>query len=305
VIDYTTVRALFFAMPDKERAPAPAARHRSAARLLRDAIEPLACQSIWSPESAEGYQMLGLDDFFAAYVWQRTAALGTPPTALAVAAIGVFAPALVGPRYETGIAALSSQDVSRIRREAPGVTVRRVLGDIDDEARPVVAALRRGLAEADATARPMFAGLAAEPWPDDVLAQLVHACNMLREHRGDSHLAVCAVAGLDPVEMNVLTELYCGYELGSYSPSRGWTVEDIEAAAVRLRTRGLVVGASLTPEGLRFRDGLEAQTDAMQQSIVDGIGGEIDDVAKRLGAWSDALVAAGAAPPDPAKRAAG
>ena len=153
------------------------------------------------------------------------------------------------------------------------MTVRRVLGDIDDEAGPVVTALRRGLAEADATARPMFAGLAGEV-ADDVLAQLVHACNMLREHRGDSHLAVCAVAGLDPVEMNVLTELYCGYELGSYSPSRGWTVEDIEVAAVRLRTRGLVVGASLTPEGLRFRDGLEAQTDAMQQSIVDGIGGK-------------------------------
>jgi hypothetical protein len=304
-MDYATVRALFFSVPDEERAPAPAAGHRSPARRLRDAIEPVACQSIWSLESAEGYEALGLGDFFAAYVWQRTAALGTPPTALAVAALGVFAPALVGPPYETGRAALSSRAVSRIRREAPGATVRRVLGDVDDEAGPVVTALRRGLAEADVTARPLFAGLAAEPWPDDVLAQLVHACNLLREHRGDSHLAVCAVAGLDPVEMNVLTELYCGYELGGYSPSRGWTVEEIDAAAVRLRTRGLVEAGSLTPEGLQFRDGLEAQTDAMQQSIVDGIGPDIDDVAKRLGTWSDALVAAGAAPPDPAKRAAG
>ena len=46
--------------------------------------------------------MLGLDDFFAAYVWQRTAALGTPPTALAVAAIGVFAPHSWGPDTRPG-----------------------------------------------------------------------------------------------------------------------------------------------------------------------------------------------------------
>jgi hypothetical protein len=42
-------------------------------------------------------------------------------------------------------------------------------------------------------ARPMFAGLSAAPWPGDAIAALVHACHLLREHRGDSHLAVCAV----------------------------------------------------------------------------------------------------------------
>ncbi|MFC5950192.1 hypothetical protein ACFQH9_18125 [Pseudonocardia lutea] len=43
----------------------------------------------------------------------------------------------------------------------------------------------------------------------------------------------------------------------------------------------------------------------MQQSLVDAIGGELDTPTKQLGAWSDALVAAGAAPPDPAERFAG
>ena len=304
-MDYATMRGLFFTASEEERPPAPAAAQRTPTRQLRDAIEPLACQSIWSPESAEGYSALGLDDFFAAYVWQRTAVLGTPPTALAVTALGVFAPGLIGPRYETGAATLSAADVTRIRREAPGATVRRVLGDIDVEATVAVAALRRGLNAADRTARPLFTGLAAEPWPDDVLAALVHACNLLREHRGDSHLAVCAVACLDPVEMNVLTELYCGYRLGDYTPSRGWSAEQIDGAVARLRTRGLVDGEVLSPDGLRFRDGLEARTDALQQSVVDAIGADLDALTKQLDAWSDALVAGGAAPPDPAKRAAG
>lgn len=304
-MDYLTMRGLFFAAPDEERPPPPAAARRSPARRLRDAIEPLACQSIWSPECAEGYAALGLDDYFAAYVWQRTAALGAPPTPLAVMALGVFTADLIGPQYEAGAAALSSADVARVRRDAPGVAVRRVLGDIDGAAGRAVTALRRGLDAADRTARPLFTGLAAEPWPADVLAQLVHACNLLREHRGDSHLAVCAVAGLDPVEMNVLTELYCGYPLGSYTPTRGWGAPEIDAAVARLGTRGLVAGDALSAEGLRFRRGQEDRTDAMQQSIVDAVGADLDALTKQLDGWSDALVAAGAAPPDPAKRAAG
>ena len=304
-MDYATMRGLFFAPPDQERPSPPAAARRSPARRLRDAIEPLACQAIWSPESADGYSALGLDDFFAAYVWQRTAVLGRPPAALAVMALGVFTTDLIAPQYEIGAAALAPADVTRVRRDAPGVTVRRVLGDIDADAGRAVTALRRGLAAADGTARPLFTGLAAEPWPDDVLARLVHACNLLREHRGDSHLAACAVTGLDPVEMNILTELYAGYPVGAYTATRGWSAEQVDGAVARLRHRGLVDGGTLSAEGLRFRTGLEDRTDAMQQPIVDAIGPDLDALVKQLDAWSDALVDAGAAPPDPAKRAAG
>lgn len=61
-----------------------------------------------------------------------------------------------------------------------------------------------------------------------------------------SHLAVCALAGLDPVEMNILTALYCGYEPLTYTATRGWTQEQMTEALERLRTRGLVSGSSLS-----------------------------------------------------------
>lgn len=304
-MDYQAVRGLFFAPPTTPRPPSPADAHRTPARLLRDAIEPLACLAIWSPEAAEDYAALGLDDYFAAYVWQRTAALGTPPTPLAVTALGVFAPDLIGPVYESGVAALARDDVVQVRLHAPGRTVRRELGDIDADATRAVALLRRGIEAAESTARPLFTGLTADPWPEDPLAALVHACNQLREHRGDSHLAACAAAGLDPVQSNVVTELWCGYSLLDYTPSRGWSAERMEAAVAGLRDRGLLDGDELSAEGRRFRDTLESTTDAMQQTIVDAIGPDLDALTKQLGEWSDALVDAGAAPPDPAKRLAG
>jgi hypothetical protein len=299
------MRGLFFTPPGAPRPPCPATAHRTPARLLRDAIEPLACQAIWSPEAAEDYAALGLDDYFAAYVWQRTAALGTPPTRLAVTALGVFAPDLVGPVFEAGVAALSRADVVRVRLDAPGRTLRRELGGIDAEAARAVALLRRGIEAAESTARPLFTGLCADPWPQDPLAALVHAGNVLREHRGDSHLAACAAAGLDPVQANVLTELWCGYPLLTYTPSRGWTAERMDTAVAGLRARGLLDGDALGAEGLRVRDALEHTTDAMQRTVIDAIGPDLDSLTTQLAEWSDALVAAGAAPPDPAKRLAG
>lgn len=308
-MDYTTMRGLFFAPPDGPRPTPPAAVSPSPARALRDAIEPLACLSIWSPEAAEGYAALGLDDYFAAYVWQRVAPLGTPPEPLAVTALGVFDGDLIGPQYAVGASAADRDKVVAVRLDAPGRTLRRVLGEdlpeLDREAATAVVALRRGIEAADRTARPLFTGLLAERWPDDPAAALVHACHVLREHRGDSHLAVCAVDGLDAVQMNVLTELWCGYPLGSYTASRGWTPGRIDAAADELRARGLLDGDRLSAAGLRHRTTLEERTDDMQRAVVAAIGADLDPVTRLLDGWSDALVAAGAAPPDPAKRLAG
>ncbi|MBP2368735.1 SCO6745 family protein [Pseudonocardia parietis] len=308
-MDYPTMRGLFFSPPDGPRPTPPAATSPSPARALRDAIEPLACLSIWSPEAAEGYAALGLDDYFAAYVWQRVAPLGTPPEPLAVTALGVFDGGLIGPQYALGASAVDRDKIVAVRLDAPGRTLRRVLGEdlpeLGREAAAAVVALRRGIDAADRTARPLFTGLLAEPWPDDPAAALVHACHVLREHRGDSHLAVCAVDGLDAVQMNVLTELWCGYPLGAYTASRGWAPDRIEAAADELRARGLLDGDRLSADGLRHRATLEARTDGMQRAVVAAIGADLDPVTRLLDGWSDALVAAGAAPPDPAKRLAG
>ena len=68
--------------------------------------------------------------------------------------------------------------------------------------------------------------------PDDPLAAVWRRGDMLREFRGDCHIAAWVSAGLDATEIGLLTELYWGLPLRSYSRTRAWTDD-----AVRRRHR--------------------------------------------------------------------
>ena len=80
---------------------------------------------------------------------------------------------------------------------------------------------------------------------------------------GVTVISRCALSeGLDPIKMNVLTELFVGMPLGSYSASRAWSAEQIADAADDLRTAGLIHAAdqdhALTDVGLDYRREIEA-----------------------------------------------
>lgn len=277
-------------------------------RRLRDAIEPLAMLSVWSPEAHERYEPLGLD-FLSGYVFGRAAPLGVVPTPVVVGAFGVFAPAVVGSAYETGMASCSHADVLAARSDGAIAAYHRILGAPDREVELVVSALRRGLERAEPTGRALFAGHSALDWPGDAWGRLWHATTLLREYRGDGHLAGCVSAGLDAVGMNLLTEAHVGLADRSYTASRGWTEAEIEASATHLADRGLLDWDGVpTGPGRMVRDAIESATEESISTVVDEIGGEIgglDAVIARCAGWSDAVVAAGAFPPDPFKRAAG
>jgi len=166
-------------------------------------------------------------------------------------------------------------------------------------------ALRAAVAVADGTGRPLFSALRAQPWPEAPAARLQRACDLVREHRSDSHIAAAIAAGEGPVEMSILTELWLGMPLGSYTGTRGFSEPVIAAAASGLRDRGLLEGDQLSERGRALRASIERRTDAMEQSIVDALGAGLGGLIERLDAWSAACVAASAFPPDPLKRAAG
>ena len=58
--------------------------------------------------------------------------------------------------------------------------------------------------------RPMYAAPRAIPIPDDVVARLFHAASLLREHRGDGHIAALMVEGVGGLEAHVLFALDMG-----------------------------------------------------------------------------------------------
>jgi len=301
-MDYdSAVSAMFRVMPE-DAPPPPPTLTASPARRLRDAIEPVATHAIWARGPNEALARLGLD-FLTGYVWSRAAALGEPPAPVVVAAFGVFEPNLLSVLYDTGRAACGRARVLATRAEATITSLAGILNGADIAR--AATALRRAVEAADGTGRVLFSGLRSLEWPEEPVGQLWRACEALREHRGDSHLAASVAAGLDPVEMNVLSELWLGMPIGSHTTTFGWPADAAEAAASRLQGRGFVDGGQLTTAGRVFRDEIEARTDAQQQAIIDALDDDFDASVAAVNTWSTACVAAGAYPPDPYKRAGG
>jgi hypothetical protein len=301
--DYATARNLFFQPTAEEPSRPVPVDQGGTARRLRDALEPLAEHAVWSPRTNDALTKLGLN-FVTGYVWGRAAALGEPPADLVVAAFAVFEPRLLAAAYVEARRQCGRASLLAAREDA---TVESLTGILQGEdVTGTLKALRRGVEAADGIGRPLFSGLRSLGWPDDPLGQLWRACDLLREHRGDSHIAVSIAAGLGPVTMNLLTELWLGMPLGSYTASyRGWSEEAIAEAIVDLERRGLVIDAELTAAGRHLRDTVEESTDALERPVVDAMGDDFEAVVRSLDTWSGECVAAGAFPPDIFKRAAG
>lgn len=295
------VAAFFPARPPGTPVP-EAVRDGSPARRLRDAAEPVATFPIWSRRVNEAQAELGLD-FLSGYVWGRAAALGVPTAGAAAAAFAWFEPSLVGAVLAAGTAAADRAELLAVRDREAAAGLAEVL---DGEDLDATADLLLGAAHALPTVgRPLHAGLRERPVPAGAAGRLQRACELLREARGDAHTAVVVAGGLGAVEANVLTELWLGMPLGSYTATRGWSPEALAAAVQRLEERGDLADGGLTERGRATRAGLEAATDAAMAPAVDALGGQLEDVVGRLHAWGDRCVAAGAFPADSLKRAAG
>jgi hypothetical protein len=121
--------------------------------------------------------------------------------------------------------------------------------------------LERAVSAAPGAGRPLFAATRATGWPSDPVEALWHGCACLREHRGDGHVADLTASGLDGAEALVLFAVSEGLPAGMFRSSRGWSEDEWEEAADRLRDRGLLDGVAMTPDGVELRRTIEAETD--------------------------------------------
>jgi len=300
-VNYNEVVEAFFGETPDEAVPHPT-RRASTARRLRDAIEPIAMHPVWSRQTNEALAGLGLD-FFSGYAWGRAAALGEPSPGVVVSSFAVFEPDLISGAYEAGRAACSRDDLLAARFDATTASLASVLDGVDVTS--AASRLHDAATGLDQSGRPLYAGLTQLPVPDDPVGRLWRSAEMIREHRGDSHIAACVAEGLDPVAMNILTELWVGMPLGSYSGSRGWSESVIATSADRLRSAGLMSGDDLSADGHALRERIEDTTDRAQQQLVSGLGADTDGLIAELDEWSQRCVDARMFPPSAGKRAAG
>lgn len=228
-----------------------------------------------------------------AYFTSRGSVLGQVPGELVAAAFGVFNPAVVVPAVSYGWTLTDAPTICAARDAGATAQLRRILGTEPPELARVSTALERAAEPLRVEGRPLYAGLRSLGFPDDPVGHMWRAGDLLREARGDAHIAAWVTAGLSPVEIGFLTELFWGLPLRSYIRTRAWSQEELVTGEESLRSKGLLDGDGFSPAGRDLRERVEAATDVLMQPAVDALGDDLDPLVATLNAWSEQIRAAG------------
>lgn len=268
------------------------------ARKAHKTLEPLHVVAYFSPESAAAYQAIGVKGL-QAYFGVRSAPMGVVAPEVVVATFYNFAPYLVARAIPSVWELTTPEALTAARYDGVDATYRRILGDAvveSGEMAEAAAIAREAATGLSPEGRPLFAGHAALAWPEPPHLQLFHAQTLLREHRGDGHIAALVLARLDGLEA-LVTHLGLEGHSSAGMPekmvraTRGWSDEDWAAGVARARDRGLVDADSrCTDAGRALRAAVEAQTDAAATQPYEHIGAERTNRLRDLARpWSRAI----------------
>jgi Helix-turn-helix family len=282
-------------------------------RALATALEPVVGSVYFAPEAHAAYAELGFGpgagrisgDAWAeshwgrvqlpdgvAYFASRGGILGQVRGEVVAAAFGVFNPAIVVPAIELAWSIADADAVVDARTRGAVAQLVRILGPQPAGIDRVAELLGRAVEPLAVAGRPMFAGLSALPVPTDLMGLMWRRGDLLREYRGDAHIAAAAAAGFDGCDLQVLTERCAGMPPRSYAAGRGWDQAQLGAAEQRLQRRGLLDDGQPTAAGLAAREALEAETDRLCLAMVEALGDDVVELVGRLQTWGAAIRAA-------------
>jgi hypothetical protein len=249
-----------------------------AARRLWTRAEVLHALTYFAPEAHAAFEAAGLRGFWRGYFAGRAASLGPVPAPVVTATFFGFRPEFVERAIPSIWSLLSPADAVAARVAGVDAALSRI-GIGTDAVMPgantTVAAVRRAVEAAPTAGRPLYAANVALEWPGDERLALWHGATLLREHRGDGHVAALVAADLDPCGAHVLRIAADDVPLDSIQPYRGWTDDDWADAASRLAGRGLLDDdGRTTAAGARLRAEIEAITERAADDLVR----RIDDV---------------------------
>lgn len=173
-----------------------------------------------------------------------------------------FNPALVHAALPAAWAVVAPRDLAEARTSAAAAAIERVLGDVVDgpaiaEAADLAARAARSTAQ-HPDGRPLFAAHLSLPWPERPVERLWHAQMLLREFRGDGHIAVLVTEGISGIEALVLHAATGAVSREGLQGTRAWDDSAWEAAQAGLAQRGLVDGTgAFTDAGRALREHIE------------------------------------------------
>jgi hypothetical protein len=278
------------------------------ARRIWQVVEPIASSIYFVPEVHRAYESLGFGGpsrvvgkmeypNMQAYFTSRGAPLGPQVSGhLVAAAFGVFKRPMVVDAVAEGWKITDQPSVLAARELGATSSLKRMIGESPDGLGWATDVLKRMADAATGEGRALFSGLLSLGYPDDPMGAFWRAADLVREHRGDGHIAAWVDADLDACEIGLLTDPWRGQPLKSWVRSRGWTEDELDAGLDRLRSRGYLDGDELTPAGRALREDIEVATDHMEQRVVAALGDDADRLFELLDPWGERVIAAGGYP---------
>ncbi|SFB51155.1 hypothetical protein SAMN05216266_11532 [Amycolatopsis marina] len=265
-------------------------------------LEPLHSMIYFAPEAEERYTEAGLRPGRMGYFASRSAPMGAVGAGLVAATFFNFNPELVARHIPRAWTLATPERVLEARFAAADAALRRLLGEdtitsgeLDEAAKLARQAAEGCLPEG----RPLYAAHADLEWPEEPHLVLWHAVSLLREFRGDGHIAALIAAGFNGLTAIVShTATGKGFLEPIAKKLRGWSDEQWAGAVEHLREAGLLdEDGSLTEQGAALRSEVEAVTNRAAAVPWSLLGGEKAERLHDLGrALSRTAVAAGAFP---------
>ncbi|MDT5336199.1 MAG: hypothetical protein QOD90_1704 [Mycobacterium sp.] len=252
----------------------------------------------FAPESREAFEQAGFRGFWMGYFGARSAPLGPVAADLVTAIFYNFAPSQVARALPSAWNFVSAADALRARETSAVAALRRCGVTDGDEVRTAADLLAKAASTAPLDGRPLFAANRALPWPDEPVARLWHATTLLREQRGDAHVAVLVANGIGGRDCNVLHSIADRVPRDFIMRSRQYDEDEWRACVDRLAARGILDDeGALTDSGREFKKFLEDSTDALALPAFDALDdGELELLFRTITPITRAVIAAGDIP---------
>ncbi|HEV7886215.1 MAG TPA: hypothetical protein VGO92_01565 [Acidimicrobiales bacterium] len=270
-----------------------------AARRLWQAIEPLHAAVYFAPETAAAAKDVGLKGYWMGYFAGRAAPLGPVGPEPVTATFFGFAPWMVA-RALPDAWGFARPDQVLSTRVAAVVSVLQPFLD-KAEAEELASLLEAAVGGCSFDGRPLAAAWSSvdvDGAGGGPVAAAWLGTSVLREHRGDGHVAAAVGLGLTGLETSITHVASGALSRQVWQPTRGWTDEEWDSAAARLATRGVLDGdGRLTAAGKALRAGLEESTDRLAMGPVEALGPDgVERVVALAGGVSQKLTEAGVVP---------
>ncbi|MBO8197116.1 hypothetical protein JW613_02125 [Streptomyces smyrnaeus] len=278
-----------------------------AGRRCHNALNALHSALYFSPALGKELSPYGIDDPHAVNLAARSAPLGAVGAGTVTATFYNYSHALVARFVPEVWDAASPETVLAARLRAADTTLRDLLGEEAVHSAEMTEAARLALRAAEGctrSGRPLHSANADLPVPpvdQSPHLALWHAATLLREHRGDGHIAALQNAELDALEA-VVSHTASGRGMNPkwVMSTRGYNERDWAAAQQRLTGRGLLdADCELTEQGVELRKHLEAETDRLDRRPYELLGAEgVARLTELAGGFARTATEAGAFPAD-------